>query len=359
MRGVDRRADDSGTIAVLLAVLLTLFLTVVSLVVDVGRLYDEHGQLAAGADAAALAVAAGCTRLPDQCTTDAPALVQQVVADNARDHHTRVEDVAISGDGDRGTVTVRTRSLDPGGGDVPLSRPRASGDEAIVRAAATAAWGPVGGATTIPLAISLCDWNRAMANQGGHHTGPAPSDGTGTVVLPHEPDPDDGGDVDDGDVETAPPPTTCSIGGVTMPTGFVELDGGTGCEVTSSWDRSRWLEARSRASFERLESCLVEGAVVAVPVFDVACQPEPTGCRGRGQVEVRLVGYGAVIVTGWRLPSGTSSRPPTCPPEQRPPARCISGVVTRTVLPGVPVDTSGPGPTPLGVSAVQLMPTNP
>jgi hypothetical protein len=354
MWGVTRwREDEAGTAAAFVAVLATLFLTAVSLVVDVGRVFDEHGQLGLGADAAALAVAAECARVPEGCASAAPSLAQRYADDNARDGRTTVEDLSLTGGGDQGTVAVRTRSLAPGGGDVPLSRPRDSGDQAIVRASSAATWGPVRAATTSPLAVSLCDWHRAISTQGGYHTGPAASGGTGTVITPHEGDP--GPPRED---EDAPAPTTCSVDGATMPIGFVELRGGDGCAVASSWDGPRWLPSASGSSFDRLRECLTEGAVVPVPLFDAACAPGPGACAG-GPNNVRLVGYGAFLVTGWRLPGDTSSDPPTCPADQRPPARCISGVMTRTVLTGAVVDPSGTGPTPRGVSAVQLAPSNP
>lgn len=346
MRGLTSGDGQDGTAAVFVAVLATLFLTVVSLVVDVGRLFDERAQLGHGADAAALAVAGECARLPDQCVTAAPALVQQYASANALDDHTAVEHVAISGDGDGGRVTVHTRSLTPAGGDVPLTRPRASGDTATVRAGATAAWGPVRQATTIPLALSLCDWQRALADQGGYHTGPTADGGSGTVVAHHDQDPDPLPDPPPDD--DTPPPSTCVVDGSTVPTGFVELASGRGCEVTSSWDGPRWLATTSGLALVRLRDCLTAGAVVAVPLFDAV----------DGDA-VHLAGHGALLVTGWRFPSGTSDDPPTCPPDQRPPARCLSGLVTRTVLAGAPIDLSGTGPTPRGVSAVQLVPTEP
>lgn len=348
MRGLATPTGEDGTAAVFVAVLTTLFLTVVSLVVDVGRLFDESAQLGHGADAAVLAVAGECARLPDHCVTAAPALVQQYAAANALDDRTAVEHVAISddGDGDIGRVTVHTRSLTPTGGDVPLTRPRASGDTATVRAGATAAWGPVRQATTIPLALSLCDWQRALADQGSYHTSPTATGGSGTVVAHHEqhrdPLPDPPPDDD------TPPPSTCVVDGSTVPTGFVELASGSACEVTSSWDGPRWLPTRPGLGLARLRDCLTTGAVVAVPLFDAV----------DGDA-VHLAGHGALLVTGWRFPSGASDDAPTCPPHQRPPARCISGLVTRTVLAGAPVDLSGTGPTPRGVSAIQLVPTEP
>ena len=359
MRWIERRDDEAGTAAVFFAVLITLFLTLVSLVVDVGRVFDEHGQLSAGADAAALAVAAECARVPDDCGLTWPSLVHEYVSGNARDGRSEVESVAFSGGADRGTVTVHTRSLAPGGGDLPLSRPRDGSETAIVRATATASWAPVRGATTLPMAVSICNLRDALVAQGGYHLGPAPASDLGTVIPALDLDP---GDEDDGDgVEPAPPPG-CSVGGAASPAGFTDLRDGTDCEVTTSWDTGRWLASRNGA--ERVDGCLsvaTVGTVVAVPIFDAACAPRLARCPGDtgSSFGVRLVGYGALLVTGWRLPGSASPVAPTCPETQPPPARCISGFFTRLVLAGVPIDMSTSGPTPLGVSSVQLTPSDP
>ncbi len=357
MRRLGRWDDDAGTVAVFVAVLMTLFLTVVSLVVDVGRLFDEHAQLRAGADAAVLAVAAECARVPGGCSGTARELVEAYVADNARDGRTTVEDVALTDGGDRGSVTVRVRSLAVGGGDVPLSRPRADGDTAPVRAAATAVWAPVRGATTVPMAIGLCDWYRALAAQGGYLDGPAPAGAAGTIVPVHETDP---GMAGEDEVAPAPSPECVTADG-TLPGGFVDLRDGTACAATTSWDTNRWLAHSHGKALGRLRGCLRAGAVLAVPLFDASCAPGETPCAGTvsGSFGVHLVGYGAFLVTGWRLPGGSSSDPPTCPATETPPARCLSGFFTRTVLAGAPVAPDRSGPAPFGVSSVQLVPTHP
>lgn len=54
-----RQSRERGSIAILLAVLLTAFMTVGALSIDVGMLYQERRQLQTAVDAAALSGAQG------------------------------------------------------------------------------------------------------------------------------------------------------------------------------------------------------------------------------------------------------------------------------------------------------------
>ncbi|MDT5038170.1 MAG: hypothetical protein QOE03_3355, partial [Micromonosporaceae bacterium] len=96
-----RGQRQRGVVAVLVAVVLGtgVLMGAAALVVDVGNMYAEHGQLQNGADAAALAVAGACA---SEGCTDAAAQIRtaQKYADaNARDGHTKVTMVCGSWDG--------------------------------------------------------------------------------------------------------------------------------------------------------------------------------------------------------------------------------------------------------------------
>jgi Flp pilus assembly protein TadB len=66
----DTGPDDTGAVAILVAVLLTggVLLGTAALVIDVGNLYAKRDQLQNAADAAAWAVAQSCISTPVSCT---------------------------------------------------------------------------------------------------------------------------------------------------------------------------------------------------------------------------------------------------------------------------------------------------
>jgi Flp pilus assembly protein TadG len=95
-----RGQHERGVVAVLVAVVLGagVLMGAAALVVDVGNMYAEHGQLQNGADAAALAVAGACA---SEGCRDAAAQVrtaQKYANANARDGHTKVTLVCGSWD---------------------------------------------------------------------------------------------------------------------------------------------------------------------------------------------------------------------------------------------------------------------
>ena len=163
-----RRPDDRGAISVLAAVLFSsgVLLGMAALVIDVGMLYAERGQLQSGADAAAVEVAQICADEPTDCT---PARLGPVAAQYARDNAANGEaDARVCGQGGAlaactapsgalndcignrpasgDYVEVRTNTLRAGSTVLPPAFAQAvlGGDfeGAQVTACARTAWGP-------------------------------------------------------------------------------------------------------------------------------------------------------------------------------------------------------------------------
>lgn len=166
MRWLTRRRskvrEEHGAVAVAVALSIVPLLAILALVVDVGLLYWERGELQNGADAAALAVAQECAVHPDTCTAEADAIADEYAGGNANDD---VSGAAIPAstfilDGHSGTVTVKTSTLTDEG--TTLKHPLASIvglNPTTVLAEGTAEWGtPVSG-TTLPLAVAACEFD--------------------------------------------------------------------------------------------------------------------------------------------------------------------------------------------------------
>jgi len=198
-----RPAGDRGAAAIIVVILFSTFMLGIGAVVtDAGSLYAERAQLQNGADAAAFAMAdtcassAGCPAQVDT-TTGATQTAIDHANSNANDNTAKVDYVCggtptggtlpglklcssavIPGwtptgcpplgsilNGAAGYVDVHTSTKDLSNSDPvklkPLIGKALLGDSYAgqnVKTCARAAWGSPGGATTIPLAISKCEW---------------------------------------------------------------------------------------------------------------------------------------------------------------------------------------------------------
>jgi len=154
-----RLSSESGAVALMVTLLLPVIVGICALVVDVGAMYAEKAQLQAGADAAALAIAADCGR--GSCG-DAAGTAAAMAGANANDG---AADATVAISGGQIVVTASTRTAE---GSTRLAHlfagalGRLTTGEAIdgttMRAEATAVYGSPGGATTTPLAFSYCEW---------------------------------------------------------------------------------------------------------------------------------------------------------------------------------------------------------
>ena len=146
--------------AIIVAFLTVALLGMAAIVIDISALHAERRELQNGADASALALARDCGT--SGCgDVDATAAIYADA--NAEDGTSTVESVEV--DEEAGTVTVTTTTREPDGSAVvPFGFGRILGRTGqAVQARAVAAWGFPGGAGTVPLVLSWCEWARFEA----------------------------------------------------------------------------------------------------------------------------------------------------------------------------------------------------
>lgn len=153
--------DDDGVVAVITAVLLVVLLGFGAIVVDLGALYAERRQLQNGADAAAIAVAQDCAA--GSCGS-ASATATTFANANSNDG-TSVAGVTFP---TASSARVDTSTREPGGSLAVTHwlAPVIGIDASQVTARATASWGAIGGAGTMPIAASLCEWDLFTGGAG-------------------------------------------------------------------------------------------------------------------------------------------------------------------------------------------------
>ena len=186
-----RRPDDRGAVATVFALLLGggVLLGLMAMVIDVGQIYVERGELQSSADAAALAVARACgTNTTDCDTTSAVVgLAQRYADENSSDGVTHLEIVCGSADvldpcpppasnltaclgrppATGNWVEVRVSTELPGDRFVlPPSFAQAvmpEFDGVSVGACARASWTEPLNVNILKLAMSTCDYDAAVA----------------------------------------------------------------------------------------------------------------------------------------------------------------------------------------------------
>lgn len=158
-----RMGEERGGVSVIIAVALVALLGFAALVIDVGMMYAERGELQNAADAAALAIAQDCA--DGSCLTTTTT-AEDYANRNAKDNATNVADVDLTSS----SVTVDVESWDgtPGGSSFAfLFAPVLGVDETTIGATATASWDvfPEGGTAVLPLAFSTCAFDDAPVGQ--------------------------------------------------------------------------------------------------------------------------------------------------------------------------------------------------
>jgi Flp pilus assembly protein TadG len=273
-RMMKRLRDERGATAVLVGILLVPLTGFLAIALDVGALYAERGQLQNGADAAALAIAQECAE-DGQCNAPTT-LANQFSDDNANDGAANNYLPEFPNDH---TVKITTSTLEASSGDTAINHPFAAligHDKTTVEATATAEWGsPRASTVVLPLALSLCEFEKAVAGAKGK-----------LLLITYE----------------MPASPGCVH---PIPGGFAWLDRvAGGCEsFINLEDGTAPSEAGNsypNACDKTLEN--LEGKTILVPIHD--------GFVVQHGVDkaYNLYGFAAFTITGWKL-SGSSKFP--------------------------------------------------
>jgi Flp pilus assembly protein TadG len=278
------RRDDAGATLLVVAIMMTVLLGMGALVIDVGKLYVERRELQNGADAGAFAVAQDCAK---GACGPATSTAQTYANDNAGDHKAGIKEVCGAGPGlvacavkpanapANGWVKVTTTT--PADNKVSFSFAPVFGRTSGARqATAVATWGGPTQGTTIPVTLSVCDFQALGGSIDGttfpgsqgyiytHTSSKAPkcdAKGNGQIV------PGGFGWLDHDEA-------TCKV---TVANGIVDGDTGNNTECKNFW--ATWL-----------------GTDVLVPLYNAA-----TGTGSGAQFTV--VGFAALTLQGYCLGS--------------------------------------------------------
>lgn len=153
--------EESGATAILVAILMVVLVGITAFVVDIGDVNWERRMLQNSADAAALAVAIDCAQ--GDCAGYEATANSYANANNRRgafvESVTGPGGVAPTFAGREVTVVTRTGdSASPGTLRQYFSAILGQDEGLSTGASATAEWQTVGGAATLPLTISICEW---------------------------------------------------------------------------------------------------------------------------------------------------------------------------------------------------------
>jgi Flp pilus assembly protein TadG len=366
IRGEESARED-GVIAVIVAIVfgLGVVLGMAALTVDVGTIYSERRQLQNGADAAALAVAQDAAR---NCSTGScvPSSRAQTYANsNSGDGVSSVVEICGSGwaavigcssqttpaitqcpsvpAGTTKWVRVRTATLTSGGstllpawfGQFLAGNGGYSGDR--VFACAEAGLGaPSSLDASLPLTLSLCEWNNYTAN--GTNFAPPPPYTSYPLSYEHA--------IYFHDTTGA---AHCNAGpsGADLPGGFGWLQtASSSCDavINDGWINDSTGNSIPNACKTVLPTLV--GTTVYLPVFDNA-----NGLNGSNG-SYHVSGFAAFYLTGYSFPSDRVSSVASgirfCTPSQS----CIYGWFTQGLAPS---GGGTGGGTQRGTTVVQLV----
>lgn len=341
---------DRGAVGAIVAILLGggVLLAMAALVVDVGRLYQEHSELQNGADAAVMAVAESCAE--GTCTPS----IAASYADANSSHG--LEAVSVCGSGTLGTcpastssptscptapssgyyADVQTSTLTQGGGTVipPVFAGALAGNAnykgTTVYACAQASWSGPATATTVAFTISACTWDAATV-LGTAFAPPPPATPSSTY-----------------DREISLTGEGSGRGCSTEPRGSdgsgvfgwtVDQTGNCGISVTSSTYTENTSSTPSSGCASLLASTLASRSVVYIPVY--------TTLTTRA---FALKGFAAFVVTGYHLPGYTGYDWLNSSDNCTGSTYCIDGYFTQALI----TSSATPGGTDLGLRTAGL-----
>lgn len=295
--------EEAGAVTVIVAMMLVVLLGMAALAIDVGALYLERRELQNGADAAALAIAQDCATdaTSANCTSLATALTTaRTYADaNARDSAATVGDGGVVFDYAASKVTVTADTNDPSSADTSKLAhwfaPVLGYDATAVSATGAAIWGPIaaGSLQTLPIAMSLCEYEEYLDQPGTRY----PAEEPWSSASPTDPEPYDGNGKPmviflhgTGDPCTGP-------SGQELPGGFGWLDTDSTCEYVGDGWMAGDTGANVPSDCKKSEfTAELLGKVIELPVFKDA--------RGTGSsIEYEFNSYAAFYVAGYNFPS--------------------------------------------------------
>ncbi len=372
MRGLRRPrrrdGDDSGAVAVMVAVLLTggVLIGAAALVVDVGGLYAKREQLQAGADAAAWAIAEECIGTDGACTFDA----MQTLADDlmaaqvygprpgndtsaaaAAQYCVSWQDCTVAWNTevacprDRLTFTdsVEVRTFHRDGDDLIMPAPLAGAFSGEAKGARVGACSRVTWGTPASLPVTALGIARSCVEGAPRYRAdlePDRREELGLAPLRSLPDP------------PATVPRIPRTGGTDDTCGFVRLSGdltARDCRIepeppelvvplTDDEAAAGDGPGSVAACRETLTEAAAAGEPVLVPVYDVAA-PDPGPDPGEGVIyaaaSVPVVGFAALRPTG------------VCPDDE-----CLDGYFTRVLAPRAQPRFTSEGAQDFGVTLI-------
>ena len=289
----DVAIDDRGVATIFLILAMTAILVGAALAIDVGRYVFEASSAQHSADATALAVATDCAM------SGAP------IADYSPYHKVsqEISPPACDDAEAKATITVTTK--------VDQTFLNQSAGE--VRRSATARWGTLGTATTIPITIAKCELPKAPP-------------GTSTEIIIHLPD------------------TKTQTGCFSGPGGFGQLRKDEACRVKVTANNT-WPGDPGN-DFVNVIPCISTLPIdLMIPVFDDEKCPEK-GCQGNG--EYPIAGFAAFHLTGYSFFPRSGGEVPDC--DKAIGKNCIKGFFTELVT---SQGTQGPSEN-FGVSVIYL-----
>lgn len=325
------KPHEEGAAMVVVALLLVVLLGMAALAIDVGAAYAEKAQLQSGADATAVAIATDCARrVPCDTARRDP---RNLLADaNANDDSSGIFSITQP---TANSVRVETNAQAAGSGEDNFSLffARAMGiDDAIIHAAAVAAWGPPTSGATLPWTVSECVFRQSLTAAQRNEldtTGTFSGDPLETRILLR---------YDEG----TPTYPGCEVENGLRPGGFGWLEPNADCSVDIDIDNT--VNGRPGNSFPTVpgdpricDDVLggIRNQVVLIPLFS-----EATAASGR-RTQYNLIGFAAFKVTGFIFGTRQDFQDPLAPQCE---GRCrgLMGFFTRFVtLEEGGIDTGG------------------
>lgn len=282
--------DDRGLATIFLILAVTALLIAAALAIDVGRYVVEARSAQNSADATVLAVATDC------------ALTGSPIADYTPYRKSGQSISTPTCDNERGETTITTTT--PVNEGLFLNR-----NTGTVTRDATARWGTLGTATTLPITISNCEFTQARL------------DGDTDIILY---------------LDDPKPQSGCS----SLPGGFSQLRSDDDCGVEVS--AGGMVPGKPGADLQKQIPCITNPTGpalphdVLIPMYDAAACAA-AGCNGNGLYPI--VGFAMFRVTGYSFNgnffAGTLGR--HCPERNDRGRYCIQGDFKRfTTSQGTP-----------------------